>query len=229
MGLFGAVVFLPLFFQLVLGKTASMAGLMMAPLMGGVITASIGGGRLVSRTGRYKIFPIIGLFTATVAFLTMAWAATADERQWMEAALVALGIGLGLVMPTLVVAIQNAVARTDLGIATSAAMFCRSLGSAVGVAVAGAIMTFSLHQLLPANPAVNRDDVNRSIDRGIKEIDNLPEPERLAVIEAYRHSIAITFLAGSGVVCVALIVVLFLPERPLTRSLALGDGAAGET
>src|SRR6202012_4726653 len=110
MALFGSLVFLPLFFQVVLGMSPSRAGLMMAPMMGGVIVASVTGGRLVSAFGRYKIFPVIGLIGGTGSFLTLAYAAYASASTYLvETALVGLGCGLGLVMPNLTVAIQNAV------------------------------------------------------------------------------------------------------------------------
>src|SRR5277367_1679150 len=100
MALFGSLVFLPLFFQVVLGASPSKAGLMMAPMMGGVIIASVTGGRLVSHFGRYKIFPVIGLIVGTCSFLTLAWCAFTVKPTWLvETALVTLGCGLGLVMP----------------------------------------------------------------------------------------------------------------------------------
>src|ERR1700744_766453 len=136
MALFGSLVFLPLFFQLVLGATASHAGLMLAPMMGGVIVASVTGGRLIAAFGRYKIFPGIGLATSVASFLTLAWCAHYHGSLWIiETALVFLGAGLGLVMPNLTVAIQNAVERHEMGSATSLSGFIRSLGGALGVAV----------------------------------------------------------------------------------------------
>src|SRR5262249_36920115 len=147
--LFGAVIFLPLFFQLVLGAPASQAGLMLSPLMGGVIVASVVGGRLLSRTGRYKFLPVTRLSVACLAFLLLTWLAQAHGSVLsLELALVGLGMGLGLVMPNLTTAIQNAVLPQDLGVATSAASFFRSLGGALGVALSGAWMTSRLHRLL---------------------------------------------------------------------------------
>src|SRR5277367_2354701 len=100
MALFGSLVFLPLFFQVVLGASPSRAGLMMAPMMGGVIVASVTGGRLVSHFGRYKIFPVIGLIVGTGSFLALAYCAFMESPTWLvETALVTLGCGLGLVMP----------------------------------------------------------------------------------------------------------------------------------
>ncbi len=134
--LFGAVIFLPLFFQLVLGAAASRAGLMLSPLMGGVIVASVVGGRLVSRTGRYKFLPVAGLSVACASFLLLSWLSRSPGAVLpLELSLVGLGLGLGLVMPNLTTAIQNAVPPEDLGVATSAASFFRSLGGALGVAL----------------------------------------------------------------------------------------------
>ena len=114
--LFGAVIFLPLFFQLVLGAAASKAGLMLSPLMGGVIVASVVGGRLLSRTGRYKFLPVAGLSVACVAFLLLSWLAQSQGSVLaLELSLAGLGVGLGLVMPNLTTAIQNAVPPQDLG------------------------------------------------------------------------------------------------------------------
>src|SRR5262249_25964511 len=145
MALFGAIIFLPLFFQLVLGQAASRAGLMLSPLMGGVIVASVVGGRLLSRTGRYKFLPVTGLLVASIAFVLLAWLALSGGSVLpLELALVGLGLGLGLVMPNLTTAIQNAVPQQDLGVATSAASFFRSLGGALGVALSGAWMTARL-------------------------------------------------------------------------------------
>ena len=212
--LFGAVVFLPLFFQLVLGAAASKAGLMLSPLMGGVIVASVVGGRLLSRTGRYKFLPVTGLSVSFAAFLLLSWLAISKATVVpLELSLVGLGFGLGLVMPNLTTAIQNAVAQQDLGVATSAASFFRSLGGALGVALSGAWMTFRLHQLLPAQAAGSMG--KGAVDRSISAISALPEAERALVTHAYRHAIGSTFLLGAIVAALGLVIVLALPERPL--------------
>ena len=211
--LFGAVVFLPLFFQLVLGAAASQAGLMLSPLMGGVIVASFVGGRVVSRTGRYKLLPVIGLSVACASFLLLAWLARSGGSVFpLELSLVGLGVGLGLVMPNLVTAIQNAVPPEDLGVATSAASFFRSLGGALGVALSGAWMTARLHRLLPGGKGGLAEG---AVDRSIAAISALPEAQRAVVVHAYRQAIGSTFLLGAGVAALGLLIVLTLPERPL--------------
>lgn len=216
MALFGSLVFLPLFFQVVLGASPSRAGLMMAPMMGGVIVASVTGGRLVSRFGRYKIFPVIGLIVGTCSFLTLAVSAF---RGWpisvIETALVTLGCGLGLVMPNLTVAIQNSVERGDLGAATSVSAFVRSLGGALGVAVAGAVVAIRLRQFLPASWTQTTTSGSSLLELGVQQIAKIPPAQHTLLVNAYRHAIATTFLTGAGAAALAFTIVLFLPERPL--------------
>ena len=220
MALFGSLVFLPLFFQLVLGASASKAGLMMAPMMGGVIVASVTGGRLVSRFGRYKIFPVIGLVVATGSFLLLAYAATyRSSTMLVESALVGLGAGLGLVMPNLTVAIQNAVDRRDLGVATSVSGFIRSLGGALGVAVAGTVVAMRLRHFLHGTAADPDATAGNILQLGVQQISSLPEEQRDLLQLAYRHAVAMTFLTGAAVAALAFTVVLFLPERPLRASI----------
>lgn len=210
MALFGSLVYLPLFFQLVMGASAAHAGLLMAPMMAGVILTSITGGRLVTRTGRYKIFPIIGLLLASASFLAIGLSAEkAIGVAPLVTALVVLGAGFGFVMPIMTMALQNAVPRKDLGAATSVSAFLRSLGGALGVALSGAVVTARLHTLLPSNLHV-------------ESLTQLPGQGTLAgtaahhiVAEAYRHAIATTFFTGSALAALAFVIVLALPESPL--------------
>jgi EmrB/QacA subfamily drug resistance transporter len=203
----GALVFIPLFFQLVLGATATEAGLRMAPIMGGLIVTSIIGGRLVSSTGRYKIFPVLGLAVATAAFAGMAaaahWRAGANG---FDALLVALGAGLGLTMPNVTTAIQNAVPVADLGVATATAAFFRSLGGAFGVAIAGTILAGTLRGALPAG---------RVPELGLSQLRALPAAARLEIVSAYGDALAAIFLAASVCTLAGFAVVIFLPELPL--------------
>ena len=199
---------------------------MLSPLMGGVIVASVVGGRLLTRTGRYKFLPVTGLCAAVVAFLVLAWLAHGGGATgFLELALVGLGLGLGLVMPNLTTAIQNAVEPRDLGVATSAASFFRSLGGALGVAVSGAWTTAQLHRLLP--PGFEAGAGAGAVDRSVGAIVALPEVERIAVVGAYRHAISSSFELGAAIAALALLIVLALPERPL-RSRLPASGSAAE-
>jgi len=219
MGLFSAAIFLPLFFQLVLGFAPARAGLMLAPMTGGVVVASFLGGRLVSRSGRYKIFPVVGLAAATLAFLSVMWAALAGASiGFVEISLVVLGMGFGLVMPNLLVAIQNAVLPIELGSATAASTFFRSLGGTFGVAISGAIMTAQLQAPHAQMSAGMGNGVRSLLEQGIQQIGQLPAVQKEMVIGAYRHAIGTTFMLGSVIIALAFILVLFLPEHPLKTS-----------
>jgi EmrB/QacA subfamily drug resistance transporter len=230
MALFGSLVFLPLFFQLVLGASPSHAGLMMAPMMGGVIVASVTGGRLVARTGRYKLFPIIGLATGAAAFSTLGWAALTEAgKPAIETALVVLGAGLGLVMPNLTVAIQNSVERAELGVATSVSAFIRSLGGALGVAVAGAVVAVRLRMILPASWTQHNAQGTTPLEMGFQEMSKISPAQREVLLHAYRHAIATTFFTGAAIAATAFCIVLFLPERPLRSSRPPESEAPRET
>ena len=212
MALFAAVVFLPLFFQLVIGASPTGAGLLISPMMGGVIFASFVGGRLVSKTGRYKPFPVFGLAAATSAYLAMGWAAAHGTAVgWIAAILVAMGVGIGFVMPNLTTAIQNAVAWRDLGAATSASAFLRSLGGALGVALSGAILVAQLR----GAPSVATKSAQT-----LDQIAHLPPAQHAALVGSYAHALSSTFIVGGVIAACALILVLFLPELPLRASHA---------
>ena len=228
MALFGSLVFLPLYFQLILGASPSRAGLMLAPMMAGVIIASVTGGRLVSHFGRYKIFPIIGLMISTCSFLTLAWSAFTYKPTWLiETALVFLGAGLGLVMPNLTVAIQNSVERTEMGSATSVSSFIRSLGGALGVALAGTVVWIRLRHFLPESWL--QANGNHLLDLGVQQLAKIPPDQHAILMNAYRHAIATTFLTGAATAAVAFTIALFLPERPLQTTIKREEPSTEET
>jgi MFS family permease len=210
MALFGSLVYLPLFFQLVMGRSPSHAGLLMAPLMAGVILTSVTGGRLVAKTGRYKIFPVIGLFLASASFLAIALSAeNAVGVTPLVIALIVLGAGFGFVMPIMTMAMQNVVQREDLGVATSVSAFLRSLGGALGVALSGAVVAARLRVLLP--PSLHAESLTHMPMGGMATTSG----GNHIVIEAYRHAIATNFFTGAALAAAAFAVILALPETPL--------------
>ena len=196
--LFGAIIFLPLFFQLVLGAAASKAGLMLSPAHGRS-HRRLGRGRAAGLADRaVQVPPGHRPERGCAAFLLLAWLSRSQGTVLpLELALVGLGLGLGLVMPNLTTAIQNAVPPEDLGVATSAASFFRSLGGALGVALSGAWMTARLHRLLPPQEAASLG--GGAVDRSIAAISALPEAQRTLVVHAYRQAIGSTFLLGAAV------------------------------
>jgi EmrB/QacA subfamily drug resistance transporter len=212
MALFAAVVFLPLMFQLLMDASPTQAGLMMAPMMGGVIVASVVGGRLVSRTGRYKMFPVFGLLAAALSYAALAWGVRHGVRPLpVEMVLVVMGLGIGLVMPNLTTAIQNAVPRRDLGAATAAAAFFRSLGGALGAALSGAVVAAYLQGAI--------GDVGH-LSIGVQQIAELPPEQRALVLDAYRAGLSAAFTVGAVIAGLGFLMVLFLPERPLRGASA---------
>lgn len=225
MALMGALIFLPLYLQLVLGVSAAKAGLLMSPMMAGVVVSSVVGGRLVSVTGRYKVFPVAGLVAASAAFVSVSRVAlTGGGIAWLVASLVTLGLGLGLVMPNLTVAIQNAVDRSDLGVATASLTFFRSLGGALGAAISGTILTSRLSSLLPGSwSALSAGPPAQVSHGGGHALPSISAPP--LVVEAYRQAIGTTFLFGAAVAMIALLVVVLLPELPLRGNLPDAEGS----
>ena len=149
MAMFGATVYMPLFLQLVAGVSPILSGFLMFPMMAGVTVSSIITGRLISRTGRYKLWPIMGSVLMTLGMFLLS---TMNEHTptWKAGLyMFPLGAGVGLIMPVLMVALQNASEQKDLGAATSSNVFFRSMGSSFGVAIFGAIMTAQLAYWIP--------------------------------------------------------------------------------
>jgi MFS family permease len=148
--LFGSVTYLPLFLQLVMGSSPTVSGVEMLPLMAGVLIASIGSGALITKTGRYKVFPIIGTGLMAVGMLLLARLHVDTTILVAGASMMVLGLGLGGVMQVLVLAVQNAVDYSDLGVATSGASLFRSMGGSIGTPIFGAILTSRLTTNLQA-------------------------------------------------------------------------------
>jgi EmrB/QacA subfamily drug resistance transporter len=215
-GISAATVFFPLFFQLVLGVAPSLSGLLTGPLMLGVVVSSVLGGRLVTRTGRYKPLPVFGLAAGTLAFAALGWAAaTGRGIAFIEPLLIVLGCGIGLVMPTMTVALQNAVDPADMGAATGTSAFFRSLGGVIGVALSGGIMAMCLQAAAAASGLLGPIDPKTLMSSGVQQIAQLPPSLAAAVIGFYRDAIAATFFVGGAIAALAFLLVLFLPELPL--------------
>lgn len=200
MGLMGATVFFPLFFQVVMGSSPASSGLLTVAMMLGLVGSSMLSGRRLARTGKYKNVQLGGLVAALAAFSTLAWGM---EASWgygvIEPAIFLLGAGLGLVMPNMTIAVQNALPMARRGVGTAMLTFFRSLGGLLGVTGSGAMLARSLHA-----SGVN---AVAAVGAGVNVL-----PSTVAV---YRHAIAGIFGAGALLVLLALIVLLFLPEIPL--------------
>ena len=208
MGMMGAGLFFPLFFQLVLGASAANSGLLSGPMMLGVVISSIVNGRVLLRFGRYKPAQVVGLVVAVASFAVLAWsAATSQALVLIELAMLALGLGIGLVMPNMTVAVQNALPAAHRGVGTATLSFFRSLGGLIGVTGAGAILALQLHGA--AMPAAGRALAESAA--------------QAALTPLYRHAIAVVFTSGVYVVAAALVAILFLPELPLRKTRLAED------
>ena len=155
--LFGSVTYLPLFLQVVNGASPTASGLQLLPVMGGLLIASIGSGQLIARTGRYRIYPIVGTAVMVVGLYLLSLMDADTSIATASAYMFVLGLGLGLVMQVLVLAVQNAVPYSELGVATSGATLFRSIGGSFGASVLGAVfanrLTHNLAGALPGQPS----------------------------------------------------------------------------
>ena len=232
--MFGAIIFLPLFLQGVLGMSPTQSGLAMLPMVVGLFVTSIGSGILITRTGRYKIFPIIGAAVLVVALFLLARITPTMPYPELAAYMFLMGAGLGFTMQTIMVAVQNAVEFRDMGAATGATTFFRQIGGAIGAALFGSILanrlaTHIATQLSGMPNAAEAAGAGAIDANSIEGIRALPDPIRGLVEAGFTQAIADVFLAAMPFVAVALIVSLFLKEIPLrrgeARKLAQEDGA----
>jgi EmrB/QacA subfamily drug resistance transporter len=228
LALFGSIVFLPQYLQIVKGDGATNSGLLLVPMMVGLLITSILSGQLISRTGRYKVWPILGT-TITIVGLYLLSTMDASTPQVVTAAwMVVLGLGLGAVMQVLVVVVQNAVPQKDLGTATSTATFFRSMGGSIGVPIFGAIFSNVLiGHLAKALPAGFRlGGLSGGVGNASPQVlDKLPPLIHAGVVHAFAQSLGAVFLAGVPFAVIALVVVCLIKEVPLrTRTAPILEG-----
>ncbi|MFF2305688.1 DHA2 family efflux MFS transporter permease subunit [Streptomyces sp. NPDC058128] len=229
--MFGAMTYLPTFLQVVQGVTPTRSGVHMLPMVAAILITSTVTGQIVSRTGRWKVFPIAGTAVTCLGLLLLHRLTENSSTAEMSVYFFVFGVGLGLVMQVLVLVVQNAVPYADLGVATSGATFFRSIGASFGVAVFGTIfttrLTHSLDDVFAAATASGQD-----VPPGIgpeqlaadpRTVTALPADLRPEVLHAYATSIADVFLYAAPVVLAAFLVALFLKEDKLRGSVAAPD------
>jgi EmrB/QacA subfamily drug resistance transporter len=214
MALFGAITFLPLFLQLVYGVSPTGSGLRTLPLMAGLLTASIISGRVISRIGRYKPFPIAGTAVTAIGMLMLS-RLDVDTEPWMASLdMLVVGVGLGLTMQVLVLVVQNDSPPEHIGVATSTATFFRSMGGSLGVAIFGAIFASRLATNLAALPS----SVSSSFKGGSiqpKAVDALPTGIRHDFLLAFVDALQPVFLVGASLATAAFLLSLALKQVPL--------------
>jgi EmrB/QacA subfamily drug resistance transporter len=215
--LFGAITYLPTFLQVANGVSASNSGLLLVPIMGGLLVASIVAGQVISRTGRYRKFPIIGLALASLAMYLLSTLDTGSSRWESGLYMAMLGAGIGMVMQILVLATQNESPVEDLGVATSTVTFFRAVGGSVGVALFGALFSHRLSDLLGGSAPARITP---------EEIGHLPADQQVRLAAAFGDAITMVFQYAVPVLLVGFLLTWLLREMPLrTRS---ADGQRDE-
>ncbi|MEU9594453.1 MFS transporter [Streptomyces sp. NPDC048193] len=225
--MFGAMTYLPTFLQVVQGVSPTLSGVHMLPMVVGVLLASTGSGQIISRTGRWKVFPVAGTAVTTFGLLLLHRLDENSSTAEMSAYFFVFGLGLGLVMQVLVLIVQNAVPYEDLGVATSGATFFRSIGAAFGVAIFGTVFASRLGSELTdafrgarLPPGVSTDSL-KADPRGIGALPAALRPEAL---HAYATAITDVFLYAAPVALLGFALAWFLKEDRLRGSVTAPDG-----
>ena len=221
--LFGATTYLPLFLQVVNGASPTVSGLRLLPMVLGLLLTSILSGQLISRLGRYKIFPIIGTALMTVGLFLLSRMNEQTSLLTESLSMLVLGLGLGLVFQVLVIAVQNAVDYRNLGAATSDATFFRSIGGSFGTAVFGAIFSNQLAGHLSSLASTLPPGVKLSAAEGVASLRLLPPAVQAEVIHAYALSLSTVFLVAVPIAALAFVLSWLLPEARLRTTTQATD------
>jgi Carboxypeptidase regulatory-like domain/Major Facilitator Superfamily len=255
MAMFGGIAVLPQFLQIVRGASPIESGFLMLPLVAGIMTASLASGQLTSRTGRYKVFPVLGTLLMLGALVIMYFRVNVDIPFWeLDLYMAMFGLGLGGCMQTLVLAVQNASPARDMGVVTASSTFFRQLGGTLGTAVFFSILFSTLpgkitsslttaaqtdpaFQAAVADPAVRDNPANApffALAQGGGDVLNDSAflqtiDARLArpILEGFSNSITLVFLVAACVIAVGFVLVLFVRELPL-RTMSGARAAAME-
>jgi EmrB/QacA subfamily drug resistance transporter len=230
-GLMGSITYLSIYFQLVNGNTPTQAGLSLLPMMAGLLGTSIGSGQIISKIGRYKIFPIFGTAISVVGMLLMS--RLNEHTSGLERGLYmfVVGVGIGLVMQVMVLAVQNSVPMREMGIATSSSTFFQSMGSAFGTAVFGAVLNAQLNshlkhaaRSLPSGSAVQIKGTPNPV-----QIRAMPAAEQHLVIHSFVQAMSVVFITAAVVFVLSFVLSLFLKEIRLRSAKDFAAEAGGQS
>ncbi len=224
LALFGAIVYMPVFLQIVKAESPTGSGLQFTPMMLGVLVASITGGQLISRYGRYKVFPIVGTAVMTVGLLLLSRLGVGSSTWTASAYMLVVGLGIGMVMQVLVLAVQNSVDHRLMGVATSGAILFRQIGGSIGVALFGAIFA----NRLGGNLAERLPGVSLPKTANPEAVQHLPPAIHDAYVSAFAASLQPVFVVGAAVGVAAFLLTWLLREMPLRHTTGAAE-TAGET
>jgi EmrB/QacA subfamily drug resistance transporter len=219
MAMFGAIIFIPLFLQLVYGASATGSGLRMLPLMIGLLIAAIASGRAISRIGRYRIFPITGTATLVVGMFLLSRLGTGTAPWVASIYMLIVGVGIGLVMQVLVLVVQNDAEPENIGVATSTATFFRSVGGSFGVAIFGTIFASRLSHELAHLPQSVVARLGGGVHLSPAAARRLPPAVHADFLHAFAHALHGVFLWGTAIAVIPFILSWFLKEVPLRTTL----------
>ena len=225
--LFGSVTFMPLYLQVVKGSSPTASGLEMLTMMGGVLVTSIGSGQLISKTGRYKVFPVVGTALMALGLFLLSRIGVDTPVGTVSLMMLVLGLGLGMVMQVLVIAVQNAVDYSNLGVATSGATLFRLIGGSLGTAVFGTIFASGLASNLARTLPAGADVGALSQGYGSEALTGLSPAIREIYLSGFTDSLATVFLVAAVIGLFAFVLALLLPERPLRRTIAAAEENPG--
>lgn len=245
MAMFGGIMILPLYMQIVHGASPTEAGLLMLPMVAGMMAASIGSGRAISRTGRVRLFPVVGSAVIVLGLFLLSFTTADTSLPWVSAAMFVLGLGLGSCMQPLLLTVQSAVPPTEIGVATASATFFRQMGGTLGVAVFLSI----LFSTVGPNISEALDEASRTpqFQQAAQEVGGL-DPALVTTIQddssvletlpdalahpfrvGFAESMDTVFLVAAGVGVLAFLILLLLPPVQLRDTSASAARAAGAT
>lgn len=213
-GTFAALSYLPTYLQIVSGVSATNSGLMMLPMVAGMFTASIGSGIIISKTGHYKIFPIIGMTLATVGIYLLSTMDTDTSRLITSLYMIIVGMGMGFCMQTMILIVQNSVPAKDVGSATASNNFFREIGISLGVSIFGSVFASRLTDKM-AEFAGSSAGTGESLTPAA--INSLPADIKSVVVDAYVQALTPAFIYLVPVVALGLIATIFIPNKKLSH------------
>jgi len=220
MAMFGAIVFIPLYLQLVYGASPTSSGLRLLPLMAGLLVAAVVSGRVISRIGRYKAFPIAGTATLVVGMYLLSLLRVGTAPWLASVYMLVVGVGIGLVMQVLVLVVQNDARPQEIGVATSTATFFRSVGGSFGVAIFGAIFASRLAGQLSRLPHSVTAHLGGGVHLNPEQAKQLPAAVHTDFLVAFANALHGVFLFGMLLAAVPFALSWLLKEVPLRTTLA---------
>lgn len=220
LGMFAAIGYLPTYLQMTKGTSVTQSGLLLIPMMVGMMTMAIASGQVINRTGRYKIFPIVGMAVATLSLIALTRLTADTSLIQFGVTVFALGAGMGLTMQNVILAVQNAVDPHEIGVATSSNSFFREIGGAVGAAMFGSLfasrLAERLNPLFPGGAGSVAGGHGGEASLTPEIVSNLPEPLRGLVRDGFADALAPSFWYLVPYLLIGTVVALFLREVKLS-------------